>query len=255
MKLISLVITLLLLTSCVQNTKLITEKGEKKAKLKYHVLKDAKEVKHGLYKSYYKDGTLTSEGNYHNDKREGVWTYYDLDGDVSEVYKYQNGTILRRTQYKKGILIYISNYEFGKIKLYEEFEEDGSIRSTSFYENGELIKTEKEVEILEYFESKKVIITYDKQTGKRKDVKIKMPLLKYPPIAVENNIPGKVVYKITSKGDCTSLKIEPIEPSKYKFYNNAAKLIVEEYVALIKKYDPQRCTDLEETIPLIYKID
>ncbi|GAB4375011.1 MAG: hypothetical protein Kow0075_01100 [Salibacteraceae bacterium] len=48
--------------------------------------------KTGLKKVYWPDGTLRFEGQYANDKQVGVWTFYNPDGTVLHEKDFGNGT-------------------------------------------------------------------------------------------------------------------------------------------------------------------
>jgi len=253
MKIFSLFIPILILISCSQQTKLTKEKGEKKAKLEYYVLKKDKSIKHGSFKEYNKFGNMVTDGNYSKNERVGIWTHY-WEGKIKEVYLYVNDTAFLITRYKDAKINSLSIYEQGKKRFSHVFGEDGKIKSTSFFEDGDLKRLEKESKIYEYYENRKVIISFDKLSIEKKDIEIKIPRIKYPRIAVENNIEGTVTLKIWSKNNCESIKTEIVEPSKYKFFNEEALMIAEKYIALIKKYDPNRCKSFEETLPVIFKL-
>ena len=53
--------------------------------------KGNKEIKHGYYKSYLKDGSLHSSTNFVHGKVEGKSRYYNADGTVFRFECFQNG--------------------------------------------------------------------------------------------------------------------------------------------------------------------
>ncbi len=54
----------------------------------FQVLRSKKSVKHGTFRSYYENDSLAEKGNYRDNKRVGVWSYYTRDGALMEQYDY-----------------------------------------------------------------------------------------------------------------------------------------------------------------------
>jgi antitoxin component YwqK of YwqJK toxin-antitoxin module len=48
-------------------------------------------VRHGLFRSYYRNGTLASEGNYVDGAEDGLWTEYHENGRMAARGHYKNG--------------------------------------------------------------------------------------------------------------------------------------------------------------------
>ena len=48
-------------------------------------------MKNGLKTTYYKNGQKKSEINYKEGKKEGLWTTWDEDGNITETKTYKNG--------------------------------------------------------------------------------------------------------------------------------------------------------------------
>ena len=82
---------------------------------------------HGLYQSFYPDGSLNSVGNYENDEMVGVWKRYYRNGQLMEEVSfegnlengpfkeyYENGSIKAEGQYLDG------DQEHGELRLYNE---------------------------------------------------------------------------------------------------------------------------------------
>jgi len=65
-----------------QETVLKEKKGES-----FYVLKNNPNVKHGKYQ-YSEGKKVVERGQYDNDKRIGVWEFYDADGTVEQKYDY-----------------------------------------------------------------------------------------------------------------------------------------------------------------------
>ena len=54
----------------------------------------------GLYRSYYADNKIESEGNYINNDMEGVWKYRDVNGLITDSMIYTKGTCTAYAAYK-----------------------------------------------------------------------------------------------------------------------------------------------------------
>lgn len=93
----------------------------------------------GLWKEYYEDHSLKSEGNYKNDKKTGSWKYYYPNGRLQEtgiyekgapegkwLWYYQSGKLLREMSYYQGKRDgIITEYdEKGHVVLQGEYLED-----------------------------------------------------------------------------------------------------------------------------------
>lgn len=48
-------------------------------------------IRHGLFRSYYKDGSLASEGHYEHGLEEGVWRDYHSNGTLAAEGQYCHG--------------------------------------------------------------------------------------------------------------------------------------------------------------------
>lgn len=72
---------------------------EKKNKLndnvieKFQVLKDHQDVKNGPYEALYRRRVPIAQGNYTNNKKTGMWRFYDPKGTLMQVYDYNSKTI------------------------------------------------------------------------------------------------------------------------------------------------------------------
>jgi hypothetical protein len=61
----------------------------------YEVLAANDTVRHGQYRRYFReDNVLLEEGQYADNKRTGVWTFYDGKGKPELVYDYSTKTVL-----------------------------------------------------------------------------------------------------------------------------------------------------------------
>ena len=48
-------------------------------------------IRHGLFHTYYPDGTLASEGTYEHDHEDGLWRDYHANGTVAAEGQYAKG--------------------------------------------------------------------------------------------------------------------------------------------------------------------
>jgi hypothetical protein len=55
----------------------------------------------GEYAKFYRNGNKQFQGNYEQGKKHGTWTSYYRTGEVREVKKYQDGQVIKTTQYKR----------------------------------------------------------------------------------------------------------------------------------------------------------
>jgi hypothetical protein len=54
----------------------------------YNVLKSNKYIKHGLYQAVYRENIAVATGMYDNDKKVGIWRFFDSDGRLMQTYNY-----------------------------------------------------------------------------------------------------------------------------------------------------------------------
>lgn len=50
-----------------------------------------KQVKHGPYFFYYKDGDIKISGRFKDGEKHGKWEYYSEEGDLTKVVKFEDG--------------------------------------------------------------------------------------------------------------------------------------------------------------------
>lgn len=53
-----------------------------------------KQVKNGIYHAFYNKKTVLASGKYVNDKKVGIWHYFDRDGTLMQNYNYDNNKLL-----------------------------------------------------------------------------------------------------------------------------------------------------------------
>ena len=72
---------------------------EKKARLngdvieKFQVLKEHQDIRNGPYQALYRRRVPVAQGNYTNNKKTGMWRFYDPKGKLMQVYDYDSKTI------------------------------------------------------------------------------------------------------------------------------------------------------------------
>ena len=85
----------------------------------------------GLWKEYYDDGSLKSEGNYEDDKKTGSWKYYYPNGQLQETGVYENGQ-----PEGKWLWYYPSGKKLRELTYYQG-KRDGNI--TEYDESGKVV--------------------------------------------------------------------------------------------------------------------
>lgn len=59
----------------------------------FDVLKSNNAIRNGKYNAYYKKKTIFATGSFDNDKRVGLWQFYDLKGNITQTYNYTSKKI------------------------------------------------------------------------------------------------------------------------------------------------------------------
>lgn len=91
--------------------------------------------------AFYRNGTKLSEGLYVNEKRDGVWKYYNEDGILISEENYRNGIPegVWKTYYANGALLEELNYRNGiKEGPWKQYYFDGPVKVNAVYKNGKL---------------------------------------------------------------------------------------------------------------------
>lgn len=110
-------------------------------------------VSKGLYQSFYSNGTKESEGNYDNNKENGLWQKWDSTGHLIDSTVYENAKKISSSTfhyYKNGVL---SFHDFNDLKNDKElklrYDEKGNkLSEVTFIGQTGYIKTFKENEIV-----------------------------------------------------------------------------------------------------------
>lgn len=82
-----------------QVTEIILKNNDLKILEKLSVLESDKKIRQGSYEKYLvfpqlKKNTLIEKGQYENNKKVGIWTYYDKTGNISLQYCFENDSVL-----------------------------------------------------------------------------------------------------------------------------------------------------------------
>lgn len=100
-------------------------------------------VLHGHQKMYYETGELMYEGEFINNKQEGIWKLYYENGDIKRENIFKNHIKIFQKEYYKGNKIKSEtsyNEDTGKESSKKEWNEDGKLtEETSVGQSGKLL--------------------------------------------------------------------------------------------------------------------
>lgn len=142
--------------------------------------------KTGLWRTYYPDGTIKSEGDYVDGKKNGVFKEFDKKGKLVDIKQMMGDTTMSSSSEIVIIELYKSYHPNGKIKLvgginnglksgiYREFDENGELINGYIYKKDTMLAEGK---ILpngqydgawkEYYPDGKIMLTGTYENGKR----------------------------------------------------------------------------------------
>lgn len=112
--------------------------------------KNAKGEREGLWKEFYEDRTIKSEGRYSADRKEGYWKEYSQKGMLEVTYKFNKGKLITNAEELANLEVRESYYRDsdGKIKFRGTYREgkahgthiwyalNGEIDSVKIFRNG-----------------------------------------------------------------------------------------------------------------------
>lgn len=115
--------------------------------------RDKEGQKEGVWKDFYDDRVVKTEGRYRNDLKDGYWKEYSRKGELLQTLKYQDGELVTDAEELSDLDVKENYYEDsdGKLKFrgtYRNgkphgthlwYNEDGSIDSSKVYKDGHLI--------------------------------------------------------------------------------------------------------------------
>lgn len=91
--------------------------------------------RHGTWKNFYENGTLSHTSNFHCDILQGNFSSFNKNGKVETKEFYIEGTLMYSQEFNEhGILVKTSNYKYEMGKS-ENFKK---VQTFEFYENGDL---------------------------------------------------------------------------------------------------------------------
>ncbi|MEZ4994110.1 MAG: hypothetical protein R2824_27030 [Saprospiraceae bacterium] len=90
--------------------------------------------------NYYQNGEKESEGGKLQDKKEGLWEYFDEQGNVRERTHYRAGQPFGASElfFENGMKKSVSYYDESGLRseLWMEYDKNGRLRSKGQYESG-----------------------------------------------------------------------------------------------------------------------
>lgn len=84
-----------------QDTVLVTQKLPNKLTEFFYALKSNPDIKQGLYQVRYKNIAIVS-GLYTNNKRSGIWHFFNRQGQILQNYNYDKNELLNETREQPG---------------------------------------------------------------------------------------------------------------------------------------------------------
>jgi hypothetical protein len=61
---------------------------------RFYVLKSDKQIKEGLYRAFFKRKKIIASGNYHINKKTGIWNFFKPNGRFVQRFNYDSNTLL-----------------------------------------------------------------------------------------------------------------------------------------------------------------
>lgn len=113
--------------------------------------KDNRGRKQGKWMYFYGNGNIKLEGRFINDKKHGFFKYYDKQGSLTKIEKYQNGILLPKAPEVVELDEKVSYYPDGKVKtiahfldekpqgIWKEFDTLGNIEKTFIFDQGKVV--------------------------------------------------------------------------------------------------------------------
>ena len=113
---------------------------------------DRNGLRQGPWQGYWPNGTLKWEGNFVDDKRQGIFKEYDKQGNLKELAKYDQDRILpeaeetalltiKNTYHANGKVATIGSYskDGRKEGLFRNFDEEGKPTTAAIYRNNTMV--------------------------------------------------------------------------------------------------------------------
>jgi antitoxin component YwqK of YwqJK toxin-antitoxin module len=113
-------------------------------------------LKQGLFKDFYDNDQAKTEGNYKDDKKDGIFKEYSMDGRVIKKEEYRNGELLvaqkkeedkfevKRQYYETGATKIVGTYKKGVPEgVFRQYDEKGNLAGTKVYHAGKVLREGK----------------------------------------------------------------------------------------------------------------
>jgi antitoxin component YwqK of YwqJK toxin-antitoxin module len=113
---------------------------------------DAMGLKQGPWKEFHANGKVMWEGNFVDDRRQGLFKEYDTQGSLKELVKYDAGVVdtkaqqammldIKKTYHPNGKVASMGSYSKSGARegLFREFDTDGNSTSASIYRGDQLV--------------------------------------------------------------------------------------------------------------------
>jgi uncharacterized protein len=110
-------------------------------------------MKQGIWKEFYENDQPKSEGNYKDDKRDGIFKQYSMDGRVINKEEWRNGELLiaqkkeeekfevKRQYYQTGATKIVGTYKKGVPEgVFRQYDEKGNLEGTKVYHAGKMLR-------------------------------------------------------------------------------------------------------------------
>ena len=214
-----LVLLFIGIRSISQETKKVVERSSdltRSMTVKYYVLKDNRDIKHGPW-TYYNNGKLFISGFYKNGKKDSVWQRYNTEGKVIAQRRYAEN---------KRIGVWEFYDKTGAVEWYHDFTTDSSVNIPSnalpnyvyLASDGQWVKGRANRVPVKLYSS------WDWQYFLTRN-------LRYPREAIDKGQQGKGVVEVTvdENGDVIDYSISP---------ESSYPLLGEEALRMVKLFEP-----------------
>jgi antitoxin component YwqK of YwqJK toxin-antitoxin module len=104
------------------------------------------ELKNGIQKEYFKNGSVSCEGAFINGERTGEWKYYLANGQLKAIGNYTDGKMTGEWKWyrENGKLMQTGSFD-NEIKtgLWKRYREDGDLMDETEFINGKKKRVKK----------------------------------------------------------------------------------------------------------------
>jgi len=108
-------------------------------------------LKHGIWKKFYNNEKIQSEGNYSYGKKDGYFKEFDKNGNLTKIEKYENDNLIDDAPELASLEVKTDYYINGKLKIVQsykndipegvrrEYSPDGQITKSYIFKNGIIV--------------------------------------------------------------------------------------------------------------------